>query len=280
MMRSGSGWVPRRGVGLALVDRDAGVLLLDDAGAGALDGQVGGEREDFAAGGHYLAHGDVVQLDGAVDDLFLEGGKQAHAAGRGSDQLELFRRVDGALAVQRSVEETQHMRGGDVHQANGGAADADDDVHGAGNGEGDALGALQGERLRHKLTEQKFKVSDRGEGDDDRRGVRVEESVGREHGEPVSGEIEQHLGDGGLTQPAQGERGEGDTELDGGQELVDVLFQVQRTARAWPAEGDQLLHARLAHADEGELRGHEEAVGQDEEGHHHRAEEHHFQHSC
>ena len=49
--------------------------------------------------------------------------------------------------------------------------------------------------------------------------------------------------------------------------------------RAGTAEGKQLLHAGLAHADEGELRGHEEAVGQDEEGHHDRAEEHPFQHS-
>ena len=42
--------------------------------------------------------------------------------------------------------------------------------------------------------------------------------------------------------------------------------------------GDELLDARLADADEGELRGDEEAVGQDEEGHHDRAEEDPLEH--
>ena len=82
-----------------IVDGDAGVLLFDDAGAGVFDGHVGGEGEDFAAGGHDLADGDVVELDGAVDDLFLKGGQQAHAAGGGGDELELFGRVDGAFAA-------------------------------------------------------------------------------------------------------------------------------------------------------------------------------------
>ena len=169
---------PARGIGLALVDRDAGVLLLDDARAGPLDGQVGGEGEDLAARSHDLAHSDVVQLDGAVDDLFLERGKQAHAAGRGGDQLELLGRVDGALAMQRRVEETQHAGSGTVHQADGRAADANDDVHGAGDGEGDALGALQSEGFGDKLTQQEFKVGDCGEGNDDSGAMRVEESVG------------------------------------------------------------------------------------------------------
>ena len=82
-----------------VVDGDAGVLLFDDAGAGLLDGHVGGEGEDLAARGHDLADGDVVELDGAVDDLFLKDGEQAHAAGGGGDELELFGRVDGAFAA-------------------------------------------------------------------------------------------------------------------------------------------------------------------------------------
>ena len=48
---------------------------------------VGGEREDLAAGRHDLADGDVVELDGAVDDLFLKDGEQAHAAGGGGDEF-------------------------------------------------------------------------------------------------------------------------------------------------------------------------------------------------
>ncbi len=156
MMRSGSAGVPR----LDVVDGDAGVLLLDDAGAGAFDGHVGGEREDLAARRHDLADGDVVEFDGAVDDLFLEGGKQAHAAGGRGDELELFGRVHGAFAGERRAEETQDEGGGAVHQADGGTRHADEDVHGAGDGEGDALGALQGEGLWDEFAEEEFEVGD------------------------------------------------------------------------------------------------------------------------
>ena len=58
-----------------------------------------------------------------------------------------------------------------------------------------------------------------------------------------------------------------------------LLFEVERGAGAGTAEGEELLHAGLADADEGELGGHEETVGQDEEGHHDYAEKHPFQHS-
>ena len=57
-----------------------------------------------------------------------------------------------------------------------------------------------------------------------------------------------------------------------------LLLELEGGAGAGAAEGDELLDAGLADADEGELRGDEEAVGQDEEGHHDRAEEDPLQH--
>ena len=191
-----------------IVDGDAGVLLLDDAGAGLLERHVGGEREDLAARRHDLAHGDVVELDGAMDDLFLKDGKQAHAAGGGGDELELFGRVDGAFAAQRSAEESEDDGGGDVHQLDDGTRDADEDVHGAGDGEGDALGALEGEGLGDEFAEEDFEVGDQREGDDDGDGVGVERRRGREPMERACGKIEDDLGDGGFADPAEREAGE------------------------------------------------------------------------
>ncbi len=262
------------------VDGDAGVLLFDDAGAGLLDGHVGGEGEDLAARGHDLADGDVVELDGAMDDLFLEDGEQAHAAGGGGDELEFFGGVDRAFAAERGAEEAEDDACGDVHQLHDGAGDADEDVHGAGDGEGDAFGSLEGEGLGDEFAEEDFEVGDEREGDDDGDGVGVEDGVRGEDDEPAGGEVEDDLGDGGFADPAEGERGERDAELDGGEELVDGVLELQGGACAGTAEGDELLDARLADADEGELGGDEEAVGQDEEGHHDRAEEHPFQHEC
>ncbi len=80
MMRSGSGAALGVLAGGGVVDGNAGVLLFDDAGGGLFDGHVGGKGEDLAARGHDFAHGDVAELDGAVDDLFLKGGEETHAA--------------------------------------------------------------------------------------------------------------------------------------------------------------------------------------------------------
>ena len=79
-----------------IVDGDAGVLLVDDAGAGVLDEHVGGEREDSLARGHDFAGGDFVEFEGAVDERLLKLGEHAHAAGGGGDELEFFGRVDCA----------------------------------------------------------------------------------------------------------------------------------------------------------------------------------------
>ena len=119
----------------------------------------------------------MIELDGAMNDLFLKDGKQAHAAGGGGDELEFFRRVDRAFAAQRSAEESEDERRGDVHQLHDGARDADEDVHGTGNGEGDALGSLEGEGLGDEFAEEDLEVGDEREGDDDGDGVGVEDGV-------------------------------------------------------------------------------------------------------
>ncbi len=98
--------------------------------------------------------------------------------------------------------------------------------------------------------------------------------------QPACGEVKDDLGDGGLADPAEGEGGEGDAELDGGEELVDGVLELEGGASAGAAESDELLDAGLADADESELRRDEEAAGQDEEGHHDDAEEHPFKHDC
>ena len=90
--------------------------------------------------------------------------------------------------------------------------------------------------------------------------------------------VEDGFRDCGLTNPAKGEAGNGNAELYGGEELVDGVFELEGGAGAGASEGDQLLDASLADTNQGELRGHKETCGQDEEGHHDHAEEHPFKH--
>jgi hypothetical protein len=86
-----------------------------------------------------------------------------------------------------------------------------------------------------ETAEQDFEVGNGSEGEDDSDGMGVEDGVGRQDGKDTAGEVEEHLGDGRLAQPAQGERGEGYTELDGGEEFIDGVLELERGARAGTA---------------------------------------------
>jgi hypothetical protein len=108
--------------------------------------------------------------------------------------------------------------------------------------------------------------------------VGVDASVGRKRGQPTVGEAEDDVGDSRFADPAKGEAGEGDSELDGGKKLVDGVLELEGGAGAGTSEINELLDAGFADADECELRSHEEAGGQDEEGHHDHAEEHPLKH--
>jgi len=95
---------------------------------------------------------------------------------------------------------------------------------------------------------------------------------------PAVKKLEDHLRDGRFADPAKGERGERNSKLHGRQELINIVFELEYRASAGTAESDELLDAGLPHADQSELRGDKEAVGQNKEGHHDRAKEHPLQH--
>jgi hypothetical protein len=221
----------------------------------------------------------MVQLNGAMDDLLLKRRKQAHAPRRRGNHLQLLRRVHRPLTVERRAKQPQHQPRRAVHQPHRWPRHADEGVHRPGNSQRNPFRPLQRQRLRHQLAQQQFKVSDRGKGNRNRQRVRIEQGVHWHHGKPVRTRIQQHLRHRRLADPAQGEARQRYAKLHGGQKFIDMALQMQRRARSRSAQRQQLLHARLAHADQRELRGHEEAVGQNEEGHHHRAKEHPFQHS-
>ena len=78
------------------------------------------------------------------------------------------------------------------------------------------------------------------------------------------------MSDGGgqrFADPAQGQRAEGDAELHGGKKVVQVALQAADGAGSGDAGGEHLLDAGVADGDQGELGGHKEGVGQDEQAH-------------
>ena len=108
-----------------------------------------------------------------------------------------------------------------------------------------------------------MEVSDEREAEhdgDDGDEVGVEGGVGK-----VLKPLFEEAGDDGLADPAEGEAAEGDAELDGGEKFVEVLLKTADGTCSEDFLGDELLDAGFADADEGELGGDKEAVGEDEE---------------
>ena len=67
-------------------------------------------------------------------------------------------------------------------------------------------------------------------------------------------------GERAFTHPAESETGQSDAKLNGGKEFVKVLLNLADSTRADTALLNQLLDARIAHADHGEFRGNEKGV--------------------
>ena len=60
---------------------------------------------------------------------------------------------------------------------------------------------------------------------------------------------------------------DGDAELHGVEDLIQLLMELLDGARANTVRGDHLLQPGLADADQGEFGGHEERVCRDEQNH-------------
>ncbi len=248
-----------------VVDGDAGMLMINDAGAGGLDEGVAGEGDDFLTRGHDFAHGDLVHFEGAVNEAFLKGWEDAHAAGGGGDELQFFGGVDGGFVGHRDLEEVEDESCGALEEFDGGAGEGHEEEHGAGDGDGEIFGAAQGQGFGDEFAEKYMQVGDEGKAKGDRCKVRVEEGVGQGEGEEQEPALEDFCSD-GFADPAEGEGAEGDAELHCGEEAVNVLLEAADGGSTGNPSGDHLVNAGVTDGDEGELGGHKEGVGQDEDG--------------
>lgn len=106
----------------------------------------------------------------------------------------------------------------------------------------------------------------------------IDGSVRRKLVQPVTGESQKNVGDGGFTDPAQSQGGERYSKLDGGQEFVDRVLELKDRDGTGATMGDQLLDAGFADADQRKLRRDKETAGQDEEGHQDDAKENPLKH--
>src|SRR5256885_41664 len=149
---------------LRVIDGNARVLLLDYPSQGFLQGEVAGKGKNIRAGHHDFAHRNVFQFEGLVNHFFLKGRNLTELAASRHKQLELIGRMDGTLANLARAEYTKHDAGGPAHDKKEGAADGEENIHRAGDGQGDLFGTLQGERFRDQFAEDHVQERDQSEG--------------------------------------------------------------------------------------------------------------------
>src|ERR1035437_5073647 len=209
----------------------SGFVVDGDAGAHVLDDLCGG------------------RFDGQ------DGGQGKDLLARGHDL------ADGHVFQFEGAED----EGGRVFkEADGGAGQGHEEEHGRGDGDGESLGAAQGEGFGDEFADHYVEVSDEGEAEGDGDDVGVDEGVSLGEGQCAN---PSHEGGGGqrLADPAEGQGAEGDAELDGGEKVVQIALQAADGAGAGDGGGQHLLDAGVADGDQGELGGHKEGVGQNEQ---------------
>ena len=140
--------------------------------------------------------------------------------------------------------------------------DGHEDVHGAGDGQSDALSALQCERFGNKFSQDDERIRD------SKKRQRRGKSVGINTGiwnvaEPWSDNRSQRA----FAYPAKTKAGQGDAKLDRRKEFVEVLLNFADSTCADSALLNQLLDACVANADHGEFRGNEKGVSCHKENH-------------
>ncbi len=220
--------------------------------------QVGGKRKDIRPGDHHLAHGNAVEFDGAVNHLFLKFRDLAELSAGRDDEFKFVWGVDCTTTGRLCAEHPQNHPPGSPHKEEQGAGNREKRLHRGSNRQGDLLGTLQSEGLRHQLAENHMHISDQRKGDRDGNAVCVDGEVWQPMNELHSFD---EAGDHRLTDPSEGQADDGDAELNAVDDLVQVLVQALHDARANPSGFNELLDASVANAHERELGGCKKRVG-------------------
>ena len=178
----------------------------------------------------------------------------------------------GEWTAARSVmgmSKPRSMHGGrTLEQADSGPRHPHKDQHGRRDGDGESLGAAEGQRFGDQLADGDVEVGDEGKADrhgSDGSRMCVNLCMGRRLRQQVD-PAEDDVGGQRLADPADRQRARGDAQLNGGQEVLELVLKAANGARAGNLGGEKLLDARVAGADHGELGGHKESVGQNQHG--------------
>lgn len=173
---------------------------------------------------------------------------------------------------RNDAERFDDSAGDAVHEIDGPAESGEKPLEGTSDHEGDAFGAGEADGFGNEFAEDDVDGAEEHEGEREGDGVNEERAVGAGFRRK---KILNEFGERGFAESAEGQAGEGDAELDSGDDAMEIAEKAFDDAGLGIAFGDELAHARHAHGDERELRGGEEAVENHEQHDSDQAEQKH-----
>ena len=249
-------------VEVAFDEREAGVFGVDGDFEVGLEAVFDVEGNDEVAWRHDIADAAVVEGEDVEEDVLFGGGHFGGFFTFGDDVAKFLFGV-GKFGLGDGFDFEAGFEqpvGGAVEDPDGGFEEGVEKVEGGADGEGGAEGFANGEGLGHQFAED-----DVEEGDD-----AVGEDVGEGGDDGFIGEADfeedwlDEAVDEGFAKAAQGDTGEGDAELGGGEVAVEVLDLIAGADGAGFAFCDSGLELGTADFDDGEFSGDEEGVEEDE----------------
>lgn len=257
----------------ALVNGDAGPLGGGKNGHHLLERGFHGKDVQVRARDHNLADLKLAQLNGALDELLLAGGEESAFTNLADQDLQLFCRVNEGMRLRgANPHGANEELGGAVEQNNGPAKDPEEPTKRSSDEKGHALGALDAQALGHQLAEHDMKEGQQKKGGDHRGGV------GNNHGFGARNPLqaaEEKLREGTLSDDAEGQAGDGDSDLNAGEDAVKIAQKFLDNRGASIALLDELLDAGNPNSNQSKLGSNEEGVEASEKEDAEKAEQKH-----
>src|SRR6266566_3339105 len=228
--------------------------------------QVGARNHDFT-------NLDLAEFDGAEDDFFFTGGKQAAFASLLNLNLKFFGGVSDTVAgLGIDAHGFDDGSGNAIEKFNGPTKSVQEPVKGPGDKEGDAFGAGQADGFGNEFADDYVQSGEESERDGKSEGVGQNGGAGSLNSGP---ERAKEICQSGFAERAESETGERDAKLYTGDDAVQIGDKVGYDFRANVSGGNELANAREAHRDERKFRRSKKAVERHEKQHAKKANDEH-----
>jgi len=223
-----------------------------------VEGRFDRESVHVGARNHDFADLKLTQFDGAEYEFFFARGEQPAFAGLLDLNLQLLRGMHDAMAARRHYSESFDDRAGHaVEKINRPAKGVEKPLEWPCDHERNAFSASEANGFGNELAEDDVDGAEKQKGERER--GRVDQDYGAQTALRGHDALDE-AGEGGFAECTDAQAGEGDADLNTGDDAMEVSQKLLDNLGLAIAFGDELAHARLADGDKREFGGGEEAV--------------------